>query len=69
MKKKSNAKKPNRNAGSKLDVVNVKMSSADRKRARQKAKKHAKGNLSAWVRHAILQYTPKKGEKISLKAA
>lgn len=55
--------------GSHLGVVNVKMSATDRKRLQANAKKHAKGNLSAWLRHAGKVYTPKKGEKISLKAA
>jgi hypothetical protein len=54
---------------SKLVVVNVKMSVADRMSLKASAKRHAKGNLSAWVRHAGRKYTPKKGEKISLKAA
>lgn len=55
--------------GSKLGVVNTKMSASDRKALQAKAKKFAQGNLSAWVRHAGKKYTPKKGEKISLKAA
>lgn len=68
MKKKSK-KQANKNSGSKLGVVNVKMSNADRKRMIANAKRFAKGNLSAWLRHAGKVYTPKKGEKVSLKAA
>lgn len=64
--KSSKSKKKN---GSKLGVVNVKMSDGDRKRLQANAKRFAQGNLSAWLRHAGKVYTPKKGEKISLKAA
>ncbi len=63
MKKKSKAKK------SKLVVVNVKMSRAERALLKSYAKRFAKGNLSAWVRHSGHRYTPKRGEKIRLKAA
>ncbi len=54
---------------SKLGVVNVKMSAADRKVVTTNAKRWAKGNLSAWIRESGKLYTPKKGEKITLKAA
>lgn len=63
--------KPRKKAPKKkgLGVVNVKMSSADRKLLVANAKRWAEGNLSAWVRHAGREYTPRKGEKISLAAA
>lgn len=67
MKKKSKAKSKAAPV-SKLRVVNVKMSRADRKRLTTLARKYAKGNLSAWVRHAGSRYVPKRGEKVSLKA-
>lgn len=51
-----------------LDVINVKMSKATRSALKSRAKKFAKGNLSAFLRHAGLKYTPRKGEKISLDA-
>jgi len=65
--KKRQAKKSN--GGSKLGAVNVKMTSADRKRLTANARRYAKGNLSAWIRHSGQRYTPKAGEKIKLKAA
>lgn len=68
-KAKSPTKKPANNGNhSKLRVVNVKMSEADRKSLIAHAKRFAEGNLSAWLRHAGRRYVPKKGEKISLKA-
>lgn len=72
MKKKAKPAKSKRsksNGNSKLVVVNVKMSTADRSILKAYAKRWAAGNLSAWVRHTGRRYTPKKGEKISLKAA
>lgn len=67
--KNSKPAKKKRPSGSKLGVVNVKMSAADRKCLKAQAKRFAQGNLSAWLRHAGRKYTPKRGEKISLKAA
>lgn len=67
MKKKSN--KSGKSGGSKLKIVNVKISVTDRNRMVALAKRFAAGNLSAWIRHAGRMYTPKKGEKIELKAA
>lgn len=64
--KKTTTKK---SSGSKLSVVNVKISKKDRAALVANAKRFAKGNLSAWIRHAGRVYTPKKGEKIVLKAA
>lgn len=52
-----------------LQIINVKMTEADHKRLIAKAKRFADGNLSAWVRYTGRVYTPKKGEKITLKAA
>lgn len=50
-------------------IISIKMTKANRRRALQFAKKFAEGNLSAWVRHAAVAHTPKKGEKVSLKVA
>lgn len=51
----------------KLGVVNVKMTEAWHDRLVKIARRHADGNLSAWLRHAGSRYTPKKGEKIKLE--
>ncbi len=61
MKKKSKPRK-------RLAVINVKLSRETLRELRAKAKKHAKGNLSAFLRQCGLKYIPKKGEKISLEA-
>ncbi len=53
--------------GSTLGLVTVKMSTSDRKHIEGKAKQFAEGNLSAWIRHAAQAYTPKRGEKVSIK--
>lgn len=63
MKKKSSKNK------SELKIVNVKISAAERKRLQANADKFAQGNLSAWLRHSGRQYTPRRGEKVSLKVA
>jgi hypothetical protein len=67
-KKVAAKKKPAKAAkksGSQLKIVNMKVGSKDRAALNAMAKKHAKGNLSAWLRHAGLKYVPKKGEKIA----
>lgn len=60
------AKTPKRRV-SELSIVNVKVNSKDRKALMLNAKRHAKGSLSAWLRHAGREYTPKKTEQISAK--
>lgn len=64
MKKKSKVKAAN----DALEVINLKVTSRDRKRLEQNAKRYADGNLSAWLRYVGMQYTPKKGEEIVLDA-
>lgn len=75
-KKKAPAKKPIKKqaakiikaseSGSKLKITNLKLGGKDRKALKEKAKLFTKGNLSAWLRYAGLQYVPKKGEQIPL---
>jgi hypothetical protein len=50
-----------------LKIVNLKVNGKDRKAINALAKKYAKGNLSAWLRHAGLRYAPKKSEVVSTK--
>lgn len=67
-KKVAAKKKPAKAAkksGSQLKIVNLKVGSKDRAALNAMAKKYAKGNLSAWLRHAGLRYVPKKAEKIA----
>lgn len=40
----------------------------DHEQIQKKADRHARGNLSAWLRHAGRMYTPKRGEKVLKKA-
>lgn len=71
-KKKAPAKKTKKattaanKPGSQLKITNLKLASKDRKALKEKAKLFTKGNLSAWLRYAGLQYVPKKGESIPL---
>lgn len=51
---------------SSLIVVNVKVPSAVKKTLQLNADKYAEGNLSAWLRHAGMKYTPKKGEHVQV---
>lgn len=67
-KKKSIVARKKKAAPKTLDIVNVKMTPADRRRLIANAKKWAGGNVSAWLRHAGKVYIPKRGEKISLSA-
>lgn len=67
--KKSSARKASLKRARRLGVVNVKMTNVDRKRLEQNARKFAHGNLSAWVRYAGRNHTPKRGEKVPLKVA
>lgn len=39
-------------------LINFKVSDSDLHRAKVNAKKHSEGNLSAWVREAIVHYSP-----------
>lgn len=48
------------------ESVLVRLLPGDRLHIDTKANTFAKGNLSAWIRHAAKHYEPKKGEKISL---
>lgn len=68
-KKSAPKKKAIKASGSKLKIVNIKVGGKDRSSLTAKAKAHAKGNLSAWLRYAGLRYTPKKGEIINLDPA
>lgn len=52
--------------GSELKIVNLKLGGKDRAALKAQAKKFTKGNLSAWLRYAGLQYVPKRGEQIPL---
>lgn len=49
-----------------LKMLNVKTNARDRKALLRLAKKHTQGSLSAWLRHASLNYKPKRGEKIKI---
>jgi len=46
--------------------INVKVLPSDKLEIDERANRFAKGNLSAWIRHAAKHYEPKKGEKISM---
>lgn len=48
----------------KLIMVSLKLSPSELKALKLRAKWHAKGNFSAWIRHAGIRYRPKSGEKI-----
>ncbi len=47
-----------------LSLINVKVTSQERKAMDRLAEKYAKGNLSAWLRHAARHYKPKRDEVI-----
>lgn len=49
---------------SKLSLINLKVTEAERRELSAFAKKYADGNLSAWLRHAGRKYRPKKTEVI-----
>lgn len=54
-------KKPKRkNYKTKLAVVNIKMQFKERDLLMKRAKRHAKGNLSLWLRTSGLKYVPVK---------
>jgi hypothetical protein len=48
----------------KLGLINLKVTSSLRKKLSIKAKKYADGNLSKWLRHAGLNYTPDTKAKV-----
>lgn len=41
-------------------LMNFKANTEDRKVIAARAKKYAKGNVSLWLRHAAMNYTPKR---------
>lgn len=61
VKKAAKKSKPAKKA---LPLLNMKCSSKDRKVLEAKAKKHAGGNLSAWLRYAGSNYVPPKNAVI-----
>jgi len=61
MAKKKSVRKSKKASKSKaLPLMNLKVSGKDRKVLNAKAKKHAGGNLSAWLRYAGSNYVPPK---------
>lgn len=70
VKKKSPTKAKNAKADprhSNYKLTNVRMNDLTRAVVTRKAELYAKGNVSAWLRHAGEHYVPKEGEKIRLK--
>ncbi len=65
-KVKKKTAKPKKKPTGRLKIVNLRMNDKDRAMLLKRAKQFAKGNLSAWVRHAGLKYVPKKDELIQL---
>lgn len=63
-------KKGKRNSKAKLKLVPkiIKINEWDLDQIQRKADIHAEGNFSAWMRYAARIYTPKKGERVNLKA-
>lgn len=51
-----------------LKMVLFKVSDWDYEQAQIKADRYAEGNLSAWLRYSSRMHTPKRGERITLKA-
>ncbi len=50
-------------------LITMKAHDWDADQLQRKADKHARGNLSAWLRYAGRMYNPKPGERINLKAS
>lgn len=48
----------------KVVVVNIKMDLETHETLVKKAKRNARGNLSAWLRHSGMRYVPKPGERV-----
>lgn len=63
-KKASKAKSRRSSPKPKRSLVNTKVLKAERQSLIQLANRHAKGNLSAWLRHAALNYRPAKAVTI-----
>lgn len=59
-KKSKVARKAKAKKSKALPLLNLKVSGKDRKVLNAKAKKHAGGNLSAWLRYAGSNYVPPK---------
>lgn len=53
---------------SKLVLVNLKMTVTERKRLRAIAKKHAKGSVSGWLRHAAIDPRFLKSNRVRVSA-
>lgn len=51
-----------------LRIIPTKVDPWDEGQIQSKADTYARGNRSAWVRHASLNYVPKPGERIGRKA-
>lgn len=45
-------------------LVPIRIPKVQLMKLKAQAKKHAQGNLSAWLRHAGLRYIPKRGEVV-----
>lgn len=56
--------KTTKKAKTKLKIMNIKVTSPKRIELRTRAKKYAKGNMSAWLRHAGTRYKPARAEII-----
>jgi len=52
-----------------LVVITAKVGARDLSLIQRKADQFTEGNLSAWLRYVGKQYSPKKGERIPIKAA
>jgi hypothetical protein len=63
-KKKPKKAKAKPKISKRLPLINFKAAGKDHKKIALLAKKHAGGNMSAWLRHAALNYRPKKNEII-----
>lgn len=58
MKKQKTKKQP------RVAVINIKINDNLRKKLQSFADRYAEGNLSAWLRHAGMNYAPSKGERV-----
>lgn len=47
-----------------LKIIPIKTTRTERRALKSRAQDFANGNLSAWLRHAGLNYRPKKAEQI-----
>jgi hypothetical protein len=62
MAKKAKAQAVKKSKARKTEIVNLKVTSQERGVLNALAKKHAGGNISAWLRHSGLNYRPGKTE-------